>query len=140
MNFSFSTRLHDGHAGGQRLEHVEAERLAIRRGHGQHGRAPQQRQLVRARRVGDEAQDALSEELYQALESAGIDVMWDDRKKVNPGAKFKDADLVGIPLRLVVGRDAAERKIEWNPRQGDDKDVMSFEAALERAKAFVKGE
>ncbi|MFT5284845.1 MAG: prolyl-tRNA synthetase [Planctomycetota bacterium] len=96
--------------------------------------------LIVQMRVGDEAQDALSLELYEALESAGIDAMWDDRKKVNPGAKFKDADLVGIPLRLVVGRDAVDRKVEWNPRQGDEKDVLSFEDALARATQFVKGE
>ena len=95
--------------------------------------------LIVQMRVGDEAQDALAQELYDSLVAAGIDAMWDDRKKVNPGAKFKDADLVGIPLRLVIGRDAAERKVEWNPRRGDDKDVLEFDEALERAKAFVAG-
>ena len=95
--------------------------------------------LIVQMRVGDEAQDALAQELYDTLGAAGIDVMWDDRKKVNPGAKFKDADLVGIPLRLVIGRDAAERRVEWNPRRGDDKDVLDYDEALERAKAFVAG-
>jgi len=93
--------------------------------------------LIVQMRVGDEAQDTLAQELYDTLGAAGIDAMWDDRKKVNPGAKFKDADLVGIPLRLVIGRDAAERRIEWNPRRGVDKDVLGFDEALERTKAFI---
>ncbi len=45
----------------------------------------------------------LSENLYQALEEAGLEVLWDERDE-RPGVKFKDADLIGIPYKLVVGK------------------------------------
>ena len=89
-------------------------------------------------RPGDEAQDKLAEEIFTTLGEAGIEVAWDDRKKLSPGVKFKDADLVGVPLRIVIGRDATERKVEWNPRVGDDKEVISVEDAIERAKETVR--
>jgi len=65
---------------------------------------------------GDAAQDALALEIHDGLEARGVDVLWDDRPKVSPGAKFKDADLVGVPMRMVIGRDAAARGVEWSER------------------------
>ncbi len=88
-------------------------------------------------RAGDEAQDALAQEVHDNLEAAGIDVLWDDRKKVSPGVKFKDADLVGVPLRIVVGRDATDRKVEWNSRSEEGSEVMDVDAALEKVKQAV---
>jgi len=93
--------------------------------------------LIVQMRPGDEAQDALAQEVHDTLEADGIDVLWDERKKVSPGAKFKDADLIGIPLRLVIGRDAAERKVEWNARAEEGSEVVEVEAALERVKRTV---
>jgi prolyl-tRNA synthetase len=55
------------------------------------------------------------EDLAAELESAGIDVLLDDRKE-RAGVKFKDADLVGIPYRINVGRKAAEGKVELATR------------------------
>jgi len=49
--------------------------------------------------------------VYATLQQAGIDVLLDDRKE-RAGVKFKDADLIGIPWRLVVGRDAAAGSVE----------------------------
>jgi len=85
-------------------------------------------------KVGDEAQDALCQKIHDELTAAGVDVLWDERKKVRPGAKFKDADLVGIPLRIVVGRDAADDQVEWSPRVGGDeaKAVITSADAIER--------
>ncbi|MFT7668981.1 MAG: prolyl-tRNA synthetase [Planctomycetota bacterium] len=88
-------------------------------------------------RPGDEAQDAVAQEAHDNLEAAGIDVIWDERKKISPGARFKDADLIGIPIRIVVGRDAVERKVEWNPRREEGSEVMDLDAALELAKKTV---
>jgi prolyl-tRNA synthetase len=88
--------------------------------------------LIVQMRSGDDAQDALAQEIHDHLETAGIDVLWDDRKKISPGAKFKDADLIGIPLRIVVGRDASDRKVEWNRRDEEGSEVMDVDAALER--------
>jgi prolyl-tRNA synthetase len=90
-------------------------------------------------KAGVEEQDALGLELQTTLEAEGIDVLWDDRPKVGPGAKFKDADLIGIPLRIVVGRDAGERKVEWSVRGVDgDRETITAEEALDRVRAAVK--
>ena len=86
---------------------------------------------------GDEAQDELAQKIYDALSSAGIDAMLDDRKKLSPGVKFKDADLVGIPLRIVIGRDAAEGQVEWQPRASDRREVIEWGDALQRVKDAV---
>ena len=90
--------------------------------------------LIVQMKVGDEAQDALCQKLNDDLEAAGIDVLWDERKKVRPGAKFKDADLIGIPMRIVVGRDAAEDQVEWSPRTDEygTKEVIASSEALAR--------
>jgi prolyl-tRNA synthetase len=88
-------------------------------------------------RPGDEDQDRLAQELHDTLEAEGVDVLWDERPKVSPGAKFKDADLVGIPLRIVVGRDATDRKVEWNPRALEGSEVVSADEALERVRAAM---
>ena len=52
---------------------------------------------------GDEAQDAVSQKIYDALTKAGVEVIWDDRNE-RPGVKFKDADLLGRPVRITVGK------------------------------------
>ena len=90
-------------------------------------------------KAGVEEQDALAQELQDTLEAEGIDVLWDDRKKVAPGAKFKDADLIGIPLRIVVGRDAGERQVEWSVRGVDaPRENVSADEALARVRAAVE--
>ncbi len=90
------------------------------------------RVLIVQMKAGDEAQDRLALELHDALEAKGVDVLWDDRPKLSPGAKFKDADLVGIPQRIVVGRDAAQRKVEWKPRSAAQAEVVDAAEALSR--------
>jgi prolyl-tRNA synthetase len=58
--------------------------------------------------------------LYAALEKAGVDVLWDDRDE-RPGVKFKDADLVGVPLRVTIGAKAlAGGNVEVKPRTEPD--------------------
>jgi len=99
--------------------------------------APYAVQLVQMK-AGLEDQDALALEIHDALEAEGIDVLWDERKKVAPGAKFKDADLIGTPLRIVVGRDAGERLVEWSVRGVDgDRESISVEDALQRVRDAV---
>ncbi len=56
---------------------------------------------------------AAAEKIYEELKAGGIDVIYDDREDVRPGVKFKDADLIGFPLRIVVGdRGLAEGVVE----------------------------
>ncbi len=115
---------------------------AIEQGHDESGMiwplpiAPFHAMIIQMR-AGDEAQDALAQELHDQLHAAGVDVLWDDRK-LGAGAKFKDADLVGIPLRVVVGRDAADRKVEWKPRVGGETEVISADDVLPRIRAALE--
>jgi prolyl-tRNA synthetase len=56
------------------------------------------------------------EELVASLEDAGYDVLFDDRPKVSPGVKFKDAELIGVPQMVVVGKALAEGRVEIKDR------------------------
>ena len=67
--------------------------------------------IVVVANIQDETQAQLWEALYSELQNAGVDVLIDDRKE-RAGVKFKDADLIGIPWRIVVGRDASEGTVE----------------------------
>ncbi|MCP9849337.1 proline--tRNA ligase [Cyanobium sp. Morenito 9A2] len=69
------------------------------------------------------AQVALAEQLYGDLQAAGVDVLLDDRSE-RAGVKFKDADLIGIPWRLVVGRGAAGGTVELVERAGGAKQEL----------------
>jgi prolyl-tRNA synthetase len=59
----------------------------------------------------------VAEKLYQELQNAGIEVLLDDRPE-RAGVKFKDADLLGIPYRMVPGRSLAQNKVEIITRKG----------------------
>jgi prolyl-tRNA synthetase len=62
----------------------------------------------------------VAEKLVADLEAAGSDVLFDDRPKVSPGVKFGDAELIGVPVIVIVGRDAAEGRVElWDRRSGE---------------------
>ncbi len=66
--------------------------------------------------MGDAAQSAAAEALYHELRGAGLDVLLDDRDE-RPGVKFKDADLIGIPVRVTVGKKLAEGLVEVSERR-----------------------
>jgi prolyl-tRNA synthetase len=72
---------------------------------------------------------AAGEKIAAELEAAGVDVLLDDRDE-RAGVKFKDADLVGIPFRINIGRGVAEGKVELVDRlQGQNEDVLLAEVA-----------
>jgi prolyl-tRNA synthetase len=74
----------------------------------------------------DDAVVAASRDLYASLEKAGVEVLWDDRDE-RPGVKFKDADLIGIPLRVTVGaKGLAAGNIELKPRTETDPKKAEF--------------
>lgn len=90
--------------------------------------APYQVVIVPAGKPGDTAVDQAAEKLYADLLAAGIEAVIDDRD-AKPGVKFKDWDLVGIPLRVVAGRGVAEGKLEFKIRGGASADLPIAEAA-----------
>jgi prolyl-tRNA synthetase len=76
-----------------------------------------------------------ADELYEALGAAGIDVLLDDRD-ARPGVKFADAELIGIPHRLVVGDRTLEAgKLEYRHRR----DSESTEIPAAEAVAYIEG-
>lgn len=70
------------------------------------------------------------EKVYKQLKEAGVDVLWDDRD-VQAGEKFGDADLIGIPVRLVVSGKTGG-KIEWKNRNSDKTELLSFDEVISR--------
>lgn len=75
---------------------------------------------------GEEAQQA-GDRLASSLSDHGIDVLYDDRAKVSPGVRFKDAELLGMPLIAVVGRAYADGKMELRIRGGETVEVAEEE-------------
>ena len=75
---------------------------------------------------------AVAEELYAGLVAAGVEVLYDDRD-ASPGVKFKDADLLGLPVRLVVGAKGLGRGVvEWQSRAtGEDRELAPGEVVAE---------
>ncbi|GAA1689395.1 proline--tRNA ligase [Microcella alkalica] len=70
----------------------------------------------------------IAETLTSELEGQGVDVLLDDRPKVSPGVKFGDAELLGVPLVVIVGRTAAEGTVEfWDRRSGERRDLAIAE-------------
>lgn len=85
--------------------------------------------IVVVANIQDEVQMALGEEIYNELRASGIDALLDDRGE-RAGVKFKDADLIGIPWRVVVGRAAAEGNVELVQRSKRDANVLSKADAI----------
>jgi len=85
---------------------------------------------------GGKVRDA-AEKWYEIIQAAGASVLFDDRKDVSPGEKFNDADLIGIPIRLVVSARTEEQNgIEWKLREEQDGSTVSASEAVTRLKAI----
>ncbi len=83
-------------------------------------------------RAGDEATDAVCEDLYMKLQTAGLDPLYDDTDE-RAGGKFARADLIGLPWQLVVGpRGLKEGTVEVKERRTGEKETLSLEAALNK--------
>ena len=72
----------------------------------------------------DDIQKELAYEIYDDLQKKGIEVLFDDRAE-RAGVKFKDADLIGIPYRIIIGKEAIEGKVEIINRYKDKKVVAN---------------
>lgn len=85
----------------------------------------------------DDVQMGVATPLYEELQKAGIDTLLDDRNE-RPGVKFKDADLIGIPVQIVVGRLAKEGKVELRVRGVDEKLELSASEALAKVQELLE--
>jgi prolyl-tRNA synthetase len=78
-----------------------------------------------------------SEQIYRQLAEAGVEVLLDDRDE-RPGFKFKDADLIGIPLRIVVGsKNLAQGNVELKERKSGEVTLLPIAEAVEKVKTAV---
>jgi prolyl-tRNA synthetase len=94
--------------------------------------APFDVELVTLGKPGEEAR-ALSDRLYDELRELGLDVLYDDRD-ASPGEKFADAELLGCPLRVTIGKKSVEAgEIEVQVRRGQEKGSLPLEGAAEAA-------
>lgn len=87
----------------------------------------------------DEEQAKVAEEIYQSLLTAGVEAVIDDRDE-RPGVKFKDADLLGFPIRITVGKRAGEGIVEYKLRRDSEKIEISVAEAIESAIKLVNEE
>jgi len=88
--------------------------------------------------VTDETQMKIAEEIYEELKNQGIDVIMDDRNE-RAGVKFKDADLIGVPVRITVGKLAKEGKVEYKLRTDAEAAQKTPSEAVSNAVKFIKG-
>ncbi|HEY9766507.1 MAG TPA: His/Gly/Thr/Pro-type tRNA ligase C-terminal domain-containing protein, partial [Chroococcales cyanobacterium] len=77
-----------------------------------------------------------AESIYRKAREAGIEVILDDRDE-RPGVKFKDADLIGFPLRITVGKTITEGNVELKERQGGEVILVPLNEAIEKAKSLL---
>ena len=77
-----------------------------------------------------------AEKLAGEIEAAGYDVLYDDRK-ASPGVKFADAEIMGMPVIVVVGRGLAEGKVEVRVRATGEKREVPLEDAVAEVRALL---
>ena len=94
--------------------------------------------VVTPTNTADEKINTGAEDIAKALEFAGIDVLLDDRDE-RPGVKFKDADLIGVPYRINVGKKLAEGVVEVVNRAGSTRDDVAVGAVVEHVKKLLRG-
>lgn len=85
----------------------------------------------------DETQAELAEKIYESLQAEGIETLIDDRSE-RCGVKFKDSDLIGIPVRIVTGKRSGEGIVEFK-RRTDEKSVdMPVDEAIKEVVSYIK--
>jgi prolyl-tRNA synthetase len=80
-----------------------------------------------------------ADRLSAELEAAGVDVLYDDRPKVSPGVKFKDAELIGMPTIVVVGKGLADGVVEVKDRRSGEREEIPVDAVVDHLVALVGG-
>lgn len=85
----------------------------------------------------DELQMKVATDIYEQLLSSGVEAVLDDRNE-RPGVKFKDADLIGFPFRITVGKGISEGKIEFVERSNGEKLEITPQDAIDKVVNAVK--
>ena len=82
----------------------------------------------------DADQVRIAEEIYRSLIDMGVEVLLDDRNE-RAGVKFKDSEIMGIPMRVTVGKKISDGEVEFKLRSGGDNEVIKIEEVCDRVKA-----
>lgn len=85
----------------------------------------------------DETQKDLGEKLYKEFSDLGVETLLDDRKE-RPGVKFKDRDLIGIPLRITVGKNAGDSIVEFSTRREKANENVNTAEIIEKVLNKIK--
>ena len=116
---------------------------AIEQNHDEHGIvfpppiAPYQAHLV-GLNMSDDSVAAAAGELYDRLWAAGIETLFDDRTDAAAGVKFNDADLIGLPVRLVVSpRNLRQSAVEMRGRTADEAEMVSLDDVIPAVKGIL---
>jgi prolyl-tRNA synthetase len=81
-----------------------------------------------------------SDRLATELEAAGVRVLYDDRPKVSPGVKFKDAELIGIPTIMIVGKGLQDGVVEIRDRRSGDSEEVAVAEVVKRLTELIRAE
>lgn len=87
--------------------------------------------------VKNEEQASKAEEIYNELRKMGVEALLDDRKE-RAGVKFKDSELIGIPMRITVGKMIGEGLVEFKLRDGGEVETLTIEEAYSKVKEEFK--
>ncbi len=87
----------------------------------------------------DDAVFLKAQEIVAGLEAGGLEVLYDDRRQVSPGVKFKDSELIGVPTIVVVGRGLAQGTVEVKDRRSGERREVAVDAAVREVLAEVRG-
>lgn len=98
--------------------------------------APYQVALVQID-MKNEEQSKIAEEIYNKLLDKGIEVLYDNRDE-RPGVKFKDMELIGIPLRITVGKKISENIVELKHRKNGDNEEVLIDELISKVEKYIK--
>ncbi|HEX6515234.1 MAG TPA: proline--tRNA ligase [Nocardioidaceae bacterium] len=87
----------------------------------------------------DQAVYETAERIAAELGGRGVTVLYDDRQKVSPGVKFKDAELIGVPTIVVVGKGLADGVIEVKDRAGGGRENVPVDEVVDHLVGVVRG-
>ncbi len=87
--------------------------------------------------IKDQEQMRIAEEIYSNLKEIGVEVLMDDRNE-RVGVKFKDLDLIGIPIRITIGKKISEGKVEFKLRYEGENEIVELCSVVNRVKEELK--
>lgn len=98
--------------------------------------APYQVALVQID-MKDEKQTEVANDIYEKLTKLGIEVIFDNRDE-RPGVKFKDMELIGIPLRITVGKKVNDNMVEFKERKSGNNTDINIDEIIEVTKKYIE--